>query len=128
MPKPNVEQTRELIISTLPNTSAIISRNTKLETTEYDAAKLAAEVEKLRTEVDQAKQNLAERKSYAQKIFVMICLWLVAILSIVILTGFSAWGLKLSDSVIIALITSTTLNVAGFFLAVAKYLFPSKPE
>lgn len=68
-------------------------------------------------------QNIEERKKYASYIFYMVCFWLLAIMTIVILVG--AKVLVISDAVLIALITSTTLNVVAFFVIVTKYLFPS---
>lgn len=91
---------------------------------QYTALNLE-EVSKL-VDIDGKKQDISERKKFAKWIFWMLLGWLAIILGIIVSVGFS-W-IKLSDSVIIALITSTTLNVAGFFLAVTKYLFPSKAE
>lgn len=56
-------------------------------------------------------------------IFWLIVIWLLIILVIVVLTGLEK--LTLSDAVLIALITTTTANIAAFFLGVVKYLFPN---
>lgn len=90
----------------------------------YEEGRQQAEVDKLKTEVDEAKQNLTERKKYAFWIFWMVVGWLLVILGIIIFVGFKK--IELSDSVILALIGSTTVNVTTFFLAVIKYLFPTK--
>lgn len=66
-------------------------------------------------------QNNDERKKYAHKIFVLTITWSVLIFVILFLTGWSA--LHLSDTTIITLITSTTVNFFGFFFLVTKYLF-----
>lgn len=71
-------------------------------------------------------QDIGERKKYAKWIFWMVCGWLIVILGIIIAVGLS--GLKLTDTVIVSLITSTTINITAFFLAVTKYLFPNKGE
>jgi len=69
-------------------------------------------------------QNRKLRKIYAMRLFVLLCIWLGLILAIIILQGFQI--IKLADSVLITLITTTTANVAAYFLVVTKYLFPNK--
>ncbi len=39
---------------------------------------------------------------------------------------FLKW-LVLSDTIVLGLIGSTTINVTAFFLSVTKYLFPNQP-
>jgi hypothetical protein len=41
-----------------------------------------------------------------------------------LLTGFACRGFHLSDPVLIAVATTTTANLIGTLLVVAKYLFP----
>jgi hypothetical protein len=72
------------------------------------------------------KQDTQERKKYAQRIFAMLCGWLVIVLSAIVISGSQLLEFHLSDTVLLALIGSTTANVAGFFFAVVKYLFPEK--
>jgi hypothetical protein len=75
------------------------------------------------------KQDIQERKKYAQLFFYLSCAWLVAIVVILILQGFgSFWKtpFKLSDSIVLAMIGSTTANVLGILYIVAKYLFPNR--
>lgn len=70
------------------------------------------------------EQNIKLRKKYAYRIFVMVCIWLFIILTI---TCFQAIGcFHLSDAVLITLISTTTANVAAYFLGVIRYLFPKK--
>ena len=54
----------------------------------------------------------------------MVAVWLIAILTIIILTGLCI--LDISDTIILGLIGATTVNVTAFFVIVTKYLFPSK--
>ena len=61
------------------------------------------------------------RKSFSQWIFVLTVLWMFSVLMLVIQCGRQA--LVLSDGVLIALITTTTANVFGFFYVVVNYLF-----
>lgn len=78
-------------------------------------------------------QNLKERKKYAKYIFIMLCIWLFLMLTIIVLSGlprvpFTCMKFELSETVLITLITTTTANVAAFFLVVTKNLFPTRVE
>jgi hypothetical protein len=56
----------------------------------------------------------------------MVASWIVAVFVLLSLQGFSFYGFKLSDNVLLAAIGSTTANVIGMLLIVLKNLFPSK--
>ncbi|MCE7068709.1 MULTISPECIES: hypothetical protein [Dyadobacter] len=92
-------------------------------------------------------QNIRERKKYAEYIFWMVSVWLVMVILIVWLNGlgevycynfldpilrtgvkYISFKFQLSDAVLIALITTATVNITTFFLVVTKYLFPNTPE
>jgi len=90
------------------------------------AANLTQEMEQARLE--SYRQDTHERRTFARYIFWMVALWLLGIFAVVVCRGIKALNFELSDTVMVALITTTTINVAAFFLAVTKYLFPSKPE
>jgi hypothetical protein len=90
-----------------------------------------------RADLRSKHQNIAERKSYAKKLFWLTAFWLFAVFTIVSATSASivnpSWwpnwlptvtSCKLSDAVLIALIGTTTANVLGLFVIVARYLFP----
>lgn len=66
-------------------------------------------------------QNNDERKKYAHKIFTLTMIWSALIFVILFLTGWKI--IQLSDTAIITLITSTTVNFFGFFYLVTRYLF-----
>lgn len=87
---------------------------------ESDALKNKAREE----DIVNQKQNRELRKKYAGKLFWMICVWLTLIIGILVFQGVRI--IHLSNSVLITLITTTTANVAAFFLVVTKYLFPNK--
>ena len=77
------------------------------------------------------KQQLKELKDthklrlvYAGRIFWLVCAWLVLVAIAVFMSGFDLWGFKLSDKVLIAFIITTTINVVGLFIVVAKWMFP----
>lgn len=61
------------------------------------------------------------RKSFSQWIFSITVLWMFAVLLVVIQCSRKIF--MLSDGVLIALITTTTTNVFGFFYVVVNYLF-----
>lgn len=71
-------------------------------------------------------QDIAERKGYAGKIFMLTIIWSVLIFLILFLNGWHI--LTLSDTVIVTLIGSTTINFFGFFFLVTKYLFNAPNE
>lgn len=74
--------------------------------------------------IEGLKQDIKERKDYANKIFKLISFWLVAVLVILILQGCDCAYFELSDQVLITLLGGTTINVLGLFVIVASYLFP----
>lgn len=67
------------------------------------------------------EQNNTERKKYAHWIFILTVAWAALIFILLFFQGFGVT--KLTDKVVITLITSTTVNFFGFFLLVTKYLF-----
>jgi hypothetical protein len=78
--------------------------------------------------LEQSRQDRAERKKYASHIFKLVCAWLGAIVAMLLSQGFlGPWRLfHLSDSVLIATVTSTTASIVAIFAFVAKYLFPRR--
>ena len=88
-------------------------------------------------EIHSHRQNIGERKHYAKKLFWLTAAWLIAVFAVVVATSVSitnpCWWpewlptiefCKLSDAVLLALIGTTTANVLGLFVIVARYLFP----
>lgn len=65
--------------------------------------------------------NATERKKYAFYIFLVTCIWAGLIFLFLFLEALGYF--YLSEKVLIALITTTTVNFFGFFLLVTKYLF-----
>lgn len=93
--------------------SQISDGKSQEEVNDYNIAQLKAE---------SFAQNIKERKKFAKWIFWMVVGWLFSIVAIVVCVGINC--LKLDNSIILALIGSTTINVTTFFLVVTKYLFP----
>jgi hypothetical protein len=84
--------------------------------------RLQIECDRLRDELDESKDVHALRKEYIPKLFKLILAWLVSVLVFIALTAVG-W-FHLSDGVLIAFITSTTVSVIGIFLIAAHWLFP----
>jgi len=92
---------------------------TALEITNWD-------VEEQKAKVRGALQDINERKKYGTCIFGLVTVWLVAMVTVLVLQGFSVRSFSLSDAVLVAVVTTTTGGVVGLLALVVKYLFPSK--
>lgn len=72
------------------------------------------------------EQNRKERVKYSRFTFGLTVFWITLVIIIVFFSGFT-WNkeriLIISDNVLIALITTTTVNVFGFFVLVMQFLF-----
>ena len=69
------------------------------------------------------RQDREERKRYAKRIYRLAVAWLIFVGFLFLGCGLG-W-LNLSDSVLIALATTTTIKVLALLLYVTKYLFSS---
>lgn len=93
------------------------------------------------------RQDRTERQKYARHLFCLICTWLVGVYLILILDGINESKIRISprndinvenveivakfdlpDTVILALIGGTTINILGLFVIVANYLFNSNKK
>lgn len=79
------------------------------------------ELRKLTAEADKMVQDNQGRRAFSRNIFTVTIVWLAFVVLVVIFCASGKW--KLSDAVLIALITTTTATVIGIFLIVANYLF-----
>lgn len=107
--------------------------DSKLALADFGAAKLreanadadrkvaAADLEKIK--VQAARDDLLARRRFARTIYFTSLAWLALVLGVVLLAGFGAGGFALSDAVLVALVTTTTVNVIAWFAAVVRYLF-----
>lgn len=74
--------------------------------------------------LDGIKQDIKERKKYALWTFVFLCVFTSTVVGIIILSGFSKFlNFELSDTVLIALITTSLSAIVGIFILVMRYLF-----
>lgn len=124
-------------MSTTENTTKPPEEVKEIIATEEDSSRAAIEGFKdeatflLKNQLIQSLvSNRDQRRRYARLTFFLTCFWITLVMVIVALSGLDVPKsgingrlLKLSDPVIITLITTTTLNVFGFFLLVMKYLF-----
>lgn len=95
--------------------------DTEIDLSEH---KLQYDVDILRQQLNESIDTHKLRIGYANKIFVLVCLWLLCVVVGVLLSGFNEkTGFILSDQVLIAFIATTTLNVLGLFAIVAKWMF-----
>ncbi len=71
------------------------------------------------------RQDRAERKAYARRIFILVTIWLAVIVALLVLQGFlgPAGVFTLADSVLIAAATTTTASVTALLVVVVRYLF-----
>ncbi len=67
------------------------------------------------------EQNRNARKKYSHRIFWITICWLAS--TILILVGVGLNWLLLSNSVLLALLGTASVNVLGFFAIVIQYLF-----
>lgn len=96
-----------------------------ITSSEEDSAQRIA-IEDRIEDLENKRQNRNQRKSYGNKLFVFLCVYMGLVFLVLFFCGFSLFGFTLSDTVLIALITTTTANVIGIFAFVVHYLFPTK--
>jgi len=77
-------------------------------------------------EIEELAGNIKARKRYARGIFILVILWITAVLVILFLQGFHVGGFQLDDSVLLGALGTTTANIIGVLIIVIRYLFPSK--
>lgn len=82
------------------------------------------EIARLQEELTGLKQDREQRKIFSYSLFGFMCVYMATALVITILSGSSS--LHLSDTVLVALLTTTLADVIGVFAFVAKYLFHFK--
>lgn len=77
--------------------------------------------EYLKEQIQRLKDDNEARKNFSQWIFTLTVMWLFFILMIIGCVGKKF--IYLSDTVLVTLITTSTINVLAFFTAVTIYLF-----
>lgn len=79
-------------------------------------------------ELENRRQDRARRKVYADNLFTFLCFYMILVFFILYKSGSLYNSFELSDSVIIALITTTTANIIGIFAFVVRYLFKTPDD
>ena len=92
----------------------------------YDEEAKSLENDRLRAEVDDLVQDREQRKTYGNRLFGLVVVWLIVIGLVILLHGFTFIPFELSVAVLTTLIGSTTVSVLGLFAIVANYLFPKR--
>lgn len=64
------------------------------------------------------------RSVFAQNIFTLVCIYLVVVGFFLWQSGMTFRDFKLSDKVLITLLTTTSANIISLLVFVVKYLFP----
>ena len=93
-----------------------------------DLPKNSIEDDIKREQLRSISQDIDERKLYARYTYGFLCVYMALVFVVLFFCGFSLFGFKLSDTVLVALITTTTANVIGIFAFVVRYLFHSKQK
>ena len=92
--------------------------------TDIEKEKSLVELHLRKEEIEGKKQDRIQRKGYADKIFILLCVYLSAVMVLLYFNGFKLTTLE--GSVLIAIVTTSAANVIGIFVLVAKYLFHTK--
>lgn len=82
-------------------------------------------------EITALRQKVEDRKRYAPWIFRITVVWLFVTLLLIVLSGYqhSSWAgyfPRLSDGVLIALVSGMSASVIGLLAIMLKHLFPSR--
>jgi hypothetical protein len=78
-------------------------------------------LERMREDLERIKTENSVRLKLTKRFSIITVFWILLILMVVIFSGLGV--LNLANSVLIALISTTTANVFGFMYVVVKYLF-----
>lgn len=67
--------------------------------------------------------KIKQQKNYARYVFWLICLYLVTVFGFLYLAGTDCNGFSLDNSVLIAMLTTTTATVLGLFHVIVRRMF-----
>ena len=87
----------------------------------HELEKQSLELQLLKAQIQKFEDDNESRREFSRNIFTVTVIWMFLVLVVVIQCAAGKWHLP--DSVLIALITTTTANVIGIFIIVANYLF-----
>ncbi|MBY0545081.1 MAG: hypothetical protein K2Q14_05985 [Gammaproteobacteria bacterium] len=87
------------------------------------AARQALGEEKEKVEIDNIKAAFKLSNELATRIFWLVVVWVIAIFVFLFYQSLLSPDWRLNDSVLIALLSTTTVNILALLLLVIKYVF-----
>ena len=90
---------------------------------EYIIQLLKKRIEKKDEEIKDIQQDRSQRKEFADKLFGLMCWYLVGVFLLILMNGISTMNFRISDEIILALLGTTAVEIIGTFAIVARYLF-----
>lgn len=99
---------------------------TRVESTKTDIEISGQQVNSQTLKLNRYSDTSKLRKHSAYWVMVVVSFWLLLVVSIVFFCGFEC--MKLEPSVIIALLTTTTVNIIGLPLVLLQGLYPKEKE
>lgn len=81
-------------------------------------------IEKLDEELQDLRQDRGQRRVFSYVLFGFMSVYVLLILAVVVCCGVGC--MRLSDTVLVTLLSTTVADVVGVFSFVAKYLYRSK--
>lgn len=118
-----VEKTGENIPkSQLPSSTQDLDPDPSLS---LEDLKQKHDIELLKQELEELKDTHTLRLKFAKSIFWVVVLWLLFVSIILVMEGFWLWDFSLSDAILITILTTTSINIIGLLVIVAKWLFPN---
>lgn len=90
---------------------------------EYIIQLLRKRIERKDEEIKDIQQDRSQRKEFADKLFDLMCWYLVGVYLLILMNGISTMNFHISDDIILALLGTTAVEIIGTFAIVARYLF-----
>ncbi len=116
-----MENSNDVLSLLFTSDSAKREENNKFSKDDIDLELSRINLEHRRESLVGKKQDRRQRGIFSICIFSFVCIYVIAVLVIVILCGASV--LILDTTVLVTILTTNTANVIGIFVIVAKYLF-----
>lgn len=110
-----------LFLQELEPVSSDVENRELMTTDDIDREIRLVELEYKREELESRKQDRKQRGRFSIWIFGFMGIYMILVLAGLYFVGCGV--LSLSDTVLVALLTTTTADVIGIFIIVAKYLF-----
>lgn len=112
------------LLQKLSATSAFSDTSSTLSEDNMNLALKRVELDLKKEVLEGAKQDREQRRKFANRVFILIAIYLGIVLIALFFCGFGM--MSLNQSVIITLLSTMTANVIGIFAMVVRYLFYHK--